>query len=468
MDERLFYAWNTWKRGKFKLPSGTIERDMHSKAVRSLKDREIVVFLGLRQTGKSTLAFQLIDHLLKDGILPERVFYFSFDDLSLRQELSASHAAFMGIVERYLGEEIEPVTRPVYLFIDEVQKLPGFVEYVKLFYDLKLPIKWVLTGSASLELKAQVKESLAGRVINIPVSPFSERETFDVLGLAPPDKRELWRLFLSGSGPDKKKLMKIEAGLLPFKSRIQKVFEESLVFGSLPAVVTAQDVPKKIELLKNYRETYLEQDIRNLVKEDKLWVYQRVMELLASRIGDLLNYSNIAAELEVTVDTVKRYCILLEKTFILKNVTTYSRNVRSEVLKTPKVYFTDLGIRNSLLSLNSLSQIERLGQMGMTLENLMFERLSSVIRQAEAGEMRLHYWRTKTKEEVDIVIETPERILPIEVKSDRRVQGKHLKGLRSFLGKEKEQTGILVGRFEKADILEDGKNRIYLLPHWML
>jgi len=468
MNERLFYAWNTWKAGRFKLPSGIIERDIQGKAIRSLKEKEILVLPGLRQTGKSTLAFQLIDHLLKEDISPDRIFYFTFDDLSLRQELSASYPSFLNIVEHYLGEEIGTLSDPIYLFMDEVQKVPGFVEYVKSLYDLKYPIKWILTGSASLELKAQVKESLAGRVLNLAVSPFSERETFNLSGFPPPDKKELWKLFLTENGPDRKRLMKLEAELLPFKTRIQRIFEECLVFGSLPGVILAPDTEKKTDLLKNYRETYLDQDIRNLVKEDKLWVYQRVMELLAGRIGDLLNYSNIASELEVTVDTVKRYCMLLEKTFILRNLSTYSRNVRNEILKTPKVYFTDLGIRNSLLNLTTLSQIERLGQMGMALENMMLERMDTAIKQLGAGEMSLHYWRTRTKEEVDIIVQTPERLLPIEIKSDKRVQAKHLKGLRSFLAKEKEQVGLLVGRYDKADILEEGKNRIYLIPYWML
>ena len=468
MDERLFYEWNTWKSGRDKPPSGIIERDIQARAVRSLKEKEITILHGLRQTGKSTLVFQLISHLLKEDISPDRIFYFTFDDRSLRQELSASYPSFRNTVEHYLGEEIGAASDTIYLFIDEVQKVPGFVEYVKSLYDLKFPIKWILTGSASLELKTQVKESLAGRVLNLAISPFSERETFNLLGYPPPDKKELWRLFLTGDGPDRKRLMKLEAELLPFKARIQRIFDDCLIFGSLPDVILARDREKKTELLKNYRETYLDQDIRNLVKEDKLWVYQRVMELLAGRVGDLLNYSNIASELEVTVDTIKRYCLLLEKTFILRNLSTYSRNVRSEILKTPKVYFTDLGIRNSLLSLTNLPQMERLGQIGMTLENMMLERMDTVIKQLDVGEARLYYWRTKTKEEVDIVVQTPERLLPIEIKSDRRIQTKHLKGLRSFLTKEKEHIGLLVGRYDKADILEEGNNRIYIIPYWML
>lgn len=467
MDERLFYSWNSWKTGRFTLPAGTVKRDIHEMAARYLVEREILVLLGLRQTGKSTLVFQLVDHLLEEGVSPDRIFYFSFDDLSLRQEISASHASFLKVVERYLGEEVEALHAPIYLFIDEVQKLPGFVEYVKALYDLMLPIKWVLTGSASLELKAQVKESLAGRVMNLSVSPFSEQETFSALGFAAPDKRGLWKRLLERDGPSPKELMKFEAALLPFKARLQKVLEEAMVFGSLPAVVLADNADKKAELLKSYRDTYLDQDIRNLVKEDKLWVYQKTMELLAGRVGDLLNYSTIAAELGVTVDTVKRYCILLEKTFILRNLTTCSRNIRNEMLKTPKVYFTDLGIRNSLLNLNSLTQLERLGQMGMVLENVVLERLYTTIGMVER-DARLHYWRTRTKEEVDIVIQTPERLLPVEIKSDKRVQAKYIKGLRGFLEKEDERVGILVGRFERADIIQEGERRIYLMPFWML
>lgn len=468
MDERLFYSYNTWRVGPFRLPEGIVERDIHYKAIKFLKEKEILSLLGLRQTGKSTLVFQLIHDLLyKEKIPPERIFYFTFDDLSLRQELSASFEALLRIVERFLGEELQGQGSLLYIFIDEVQKLPGFIEYIKSLYDIRLPVKWVLTGSSSLELKVQIKESLAGRVLNLSVLPFSENEIFKGYGYKPPDKGDIWRFIFEGIEPDIKGLKKLQARMLPYKQRTQRFFGEHIVFGSLPAVALTPDIERKQILLKNYRDTYLEQDIRNLVKEDKLWIYQKVMELLATRIGDLLNYSNIASQLEVTVDTVKRYCILLEKTFILKNLTTYSRNVRSEILKTPKVYFADLGIRNSLLGLSNLSQIEKLGQYGIVLENAIIKRLDTAIS-LMGYEAKLHYWRTKTKEEVDIVVYTPERLLPIEVKSDKKIQARHLKGLRSFFEKEKERVGVLIGRFEDVDILDDRKTHIYMLPYWML
>ena len=467
MDERLFYSYNAWRGGTFALPGDIVDRDIHDRALKYMHEKEILSLLGLRQTGKSTLAFQLIHDLLKDGVKPERIFYFTFDDLSLRQELSASFGSFLKIVERFLGEELQGQKTRIYIFVDEVQKLPGFIEYIKSLYDLRFPVKWILTGSSSLELKVQVKESLAGRVLALSVLPFSESEIFKGHGLTPPDKQNIWRFIFGETTPDKKALKKYQAGIMPYKQRIEKLFEEYMVFGGLPAVALSKDTDKKHTLLKNYRETYLDQDIRNLVKEDKLWVYQKVMELLASRIGDLLNYSNIASDLEVTVDTIKRYSMLLEKTFIIRNLTTYSRNVRSEILKTPKVYFTDLGMRNSLLGLNSISQIEKLGQYGIILENAIVEKLNTIAPFMK-HEARLHYWRTRTKEEVDIIVYTPEKLLPIEIKSNKKIQTKHLKGIRSFFAKEKEKVGVLIGRFEDADIIEEDKTRIYLLPYWMI
>jgi predicted AAA+ superfamily ATPase len=133
----------------------------------------------------------------------------------------------------------------------------------------------------------------------------------------------------------------------------------------------------------------------------------------------------------------------------------------------PKVYFTDLGLRNILLGLTSIAQLERLNQYGLTLENAVVNRLSAWLPLLNP-EIRLHYWRTRSKEEVDLVISAPDRLIPVEVKSDKKLQTRQLKGLRSFLQKENENIGILVGRFEDAEIIEEGKAKIILLPHWLI
>ncbi len=321
--------------------------------------------------------------------------------------------------------------------MDEVQKLPGFIEYVKSLHDTGYPIKWVLTGSSAIELMSRVRESLAGRVIHLPVYPFSEDEVFRVRGMAAPDKKAV-RAMVTGAQPiTEEELRSRQAALLPHRDDIERISEDILLYGSLPAVARAGDAERKLTLLKNYRDTYLEQDIRGIVKDDKLWVYQRVMEILAGRTGDPLNYTDIAGKTGVAVDTVKRYVSLLEKTFLIRELTTYSRNIRAQLLKSPRIYFTDLGIRNILLGITDLALLDKLKLLGTSLENLVAERIQAELFLTRS-EAKLHYWRTKAKEEVDLVVVTPQMFLPIEIKSDRTYQRRHIRGILKFLTREME------------------------------
>ena len=240
-----------------------------------------------------------------------------------------------------------------------------------------------------------------------------------------------------------------------------------LLYGSLPAVARATEGERRLTLLKNYRDTYLEQDVRGIVKDDKLWIYQRVMEILAGRTGDLLNYTDIASQTGVAVDTVKRYVALLEKTFLIRELTTCSRNIRAEQLKSPRIYFTDLGIRNILLGITDLALLERLNLLGSSLENLIEERLQAELTLTRR-QARLHYWRTKAKEEVDLVVATPQTLLPIEIKSDRSPQKRYLRGIVKFLDKETETKGVLIGRFDAVEVVRQDGWEIFLLPLWMV
>lgn len=467
MDEKIFFLNNPWRNGVYRLPDGIIERDMFPQACTCLDEPEILLLTGLRQTGKSTLARQLIHHLLAvRQAAPATIFYFTFDDLSLRHELGASFPTFLRIIEKLLGGDTAGFGR-LWIFVDEVQKLPGFIEYVKSLHDLGYPAKWVLTGSSALELMSQIRESLAGRVVHLPVYPFSEGEVFRVRGIPAPDKGTV-RAMLTGAQPlEEGELRRRQAALLPFRENIERISDDILLNGSLPAVARAADGGRRLTLLRNYRDTYLEQDIRGLVKDDKLWVYQRVMEILAGRTGDLLNYAEIAGQTGVAVDTVKRYVALLEKTFLIRELTTYSRNIRAEQLKSPRIYFTDLGIRNMLLGITDLALLERLNLMGSSLENLVEERLQTELllthRQA-----RLHFWRTKSKDEIDLVVVTPQRLLPIEIKSDRMPQKRHIRGIVKFLAKESETSGVVVGRFDALEVVRQDGREIFLLPLWLV
>jgi uncharacterized protein len=467
MDENLFFMNNPWRRGKFRLPDGTIERDLFPQSCACLGDPEILLLTGLRQTGKSTLARQLVHHLLTSRQIPANtIFYFTFDDLSLRQQLNASLPSFITNIEKLLGGTATAFGK-LWIVVDEVQKLPGFVEYVKSLHDIGYPVKWLLTGSSALELMSQVRESLAGRVLQLVVHPFTEGELFRARGMIAPDKSVVRAMLTCARPLDHTELLRQQANLLPFRHDIERATDDILLYGSLPAVAKATDGERRLTLLKSYRDTYLEQDIRGIVKDDKLWVYQRTMEILAGRTGDLLNYSDIAGQTGVAVDTIKRYVALLEKTFLIRELTTYSHNVRAELLKSPRIYFTDLGIRNMLLGITDLALLERLNILGASLENLVAQRLQTEITLTRSH-ARLHYWRTRSKEEVDLVVATARTLLPIEIKSDHSVQKRYLKGIGKFLSKEDEATGVLIGRFDALDVIRQEETEIFLIPLWMV
>ncbi len=127
------------------------------------------------------------------------------------------------------------------------------------------------------------------------------------------------------------------------------------------------------------------------------------MEILAGRVGDLLNYTDIATQTGLAVDTAKRYVFLLEKTFLITQLTTYSRNIRAQQLKSSRIYFTDMGIRNILLGITEMSLMEKLNLLGNSLENLVATKLQTELLLTRVS-ASLHYWRTKAKEEVDLVV----------------------------------------------------------------
>jgi len=290
---------------------------------------------------------------------------------------------------------------------------------------------------------------------------------FRVREMAAPDKKMVMAMLTCAQPLTEGELRHQQAALLPFRQDIERISDDILLYGSLPAVARAGDGERRLTLLKNYRDTYLEQDIRGIVKDDKLWVYQRVMEILAGRTGDLLNYTDIAGQTGVAVDTIKRYVSLLEKTFLIRELTTYSRNIRAEQLKSPRIYFTDLGIRNILLGITELTLLDKLNLLGTSLENLVAERIQAdlLLTRSQAN---LHYWRTKAKEEVDLVVVTPQMLLPIEIKSDRTYQKRHIRGIVKFLTKETETKGVLIGRFDSVDVIRQDGREIFLLPLWMV
>ena len=353
------------------------------------------VITGPRQAGKSTLAQELSPQ-------PRR--YFSLDDLDVVDAARRDPELLVG------GSQ--PVT------IDEVQREPDLLRAVKLAIDRKRSNgRFLLTGSANLLLMRQVSESLAGRASYLTLWPMTRREQRglgrcgiwdELLGAADeewldivsaqPDSPEDWRALVRRGG---------------FPT---------------PAVHmrTARD---RAVWFDGYVRTYLERDLQDLSSIAGLPDFRRLMRAACLRLGQLVNQTELARDVALPQPTVHRYLNLLETSYLLVRLPAYSVNRTKRLIKSPKLYWGDTGV-----ALHLAADPE---PAGAHLENLVLHDLLAW-RDARLAPAEIFYWRTTIGEEVDLVIETEGRVMPIEIKATGRPRlgdAAHLRTFRAEYGK---------------------------------
>lgn len=376
-----------------RLPRRIVKRSLIKKIIPYLKREEIIVITGARQTGKSVLLYQLIYNYL----LPktENIYYFNLD---IPKQLS-----FFESIDRL----IDLVTRSkgkTYIFIDEVQRLkePGL--FLKGIYDLHLPVKLIVSGSSALEIKSKVHEALTGRKILFHLDPFNLEE-------------------LSQALFPQKSFNKIIEDSLCFKT----VFKHYLIYGGYPAVALAGSSKLKLQLLKEIFQSYLEKDVKALLKVENENAFFNLIKVLSSQIGNLINKDELSNVLRIHKNTLENYLFYLEQTFILDLISPFYKNPRKELLKSPKIYFHDLGIRN--FAIRSFQDMDFRPDKGALFENFSY----LVLREKLNFSVPLHFWRTKSGAEVDFVIVPKLTPIPFEVKAKDLKEFKISKSLRSFL-----------------------------------
>ena len=195
---------------------------------------------------------------------------------------------------------------------------------------------------------------------------------------------------------------------------------------------------------------------------EKLDVFSSLIKILASQTGNILNYSEIASTLGVSLPTVKNYLWYLEKTFIIQKISPYFKNIRKEITKSPTVYFNDLGLRNYALGI--FGQVNRPDDFGFLFQNFIFNLLKTKIQFSAA---KINFWRTKEKAEVDFVINWGGKIIPIEVKYQGFKKPTTGRSLRSFINKYQPEKALVITKdFEQK--LKINKTTIEFLPFWQI
>jgi len=337
MFDRKLYQWqNPWKHDET-LKFDWVARSIIKEIQRWLKRKEIIVLLGSRQVGKTTILKRLIQNLLQEKIYPKNIFYFSLDDLGL-QALFKKPSLFISFINE------EGKTGRKYIFLDEIQRLENAGLFLKTIYDLKLDIKIIVTGSSAIEIRSQIKEHLTGRKIGLMVHPFSFNEYLSVYN------KGLEKRLASIEKWDQLEYIKAVDG-----DSLQEYFDSFIIWGGYPKIVLEKNSVEKEKLLSEIYKNYVEKDVGQFFKIKDFHSFNKFLMTLSYQNGMLFNLNGVSQDLGIYREKMELFVNILENTFIIKRLPPYFFSKTKEISKMPKVYFVDNGIRNySLRNLNPM------------------------------------------------------------------------------------------------------------------
>ncbi|MBM3859122.1 MAG: ATP-binding protein [Verrucomicrobia bacterium] len=330
----------------------------------------VVAVTGPRQSGKTTLVRNCFASKA----------YVSLEELDQRE--FASHDP-RGFLAQY----------PDGAILDEVQRCPDLLSYLQSRVDeARQPGQFILTGSQQFDLHAHITQSLAGRVALLPLLPFTRDE-------------------------------------LATAKRAPSRLDEQLVTGSYPPIYDRQLEPGL--WYGNYVSTYIERDVRRMVNVRDLSSFQRFLRLCAGRTGQLLNLSALANDCGITHNTAKAWISVLEASYLVHLLPPHHRNFNKRLIKTPKLYFFDTGLAAWLLGIKDAATLRVHAHRGALFETWVIGELLK-FRYNRALPSNLFFWRDRTGNEVDVLIENASALLPLEIKSGETVNASFFDGLENW------------------------------------
>ncbi len=345
-----------------------IKRTIEPKILANLFKKSVIVIYGPRQAGKTTLVKKILEG--QTGV-PSK--YLNCDEADIQKILLEANTSTS--LKQLIGEA-------KLVIIDEAQRVRNIGIKLKLLIDNFPDTQIIATGSSSFELANEVNEPLTGRSLEFWLHPLSTSEIY-----------------------------KKEDGLL-----FHRELETLLIFGSYPAVVTAPGLEEKKIAVSQISNNYLYKDLLKFQNLKSSEVVRKLLEALALQIGNEVSYVELGQTIGVSKQTVESYIDILEKAFIIFKLGPFSRNLRNELKKLRKIYFYDLGVRNSLI--NNYNPLTLRNDIGALWENFVVAERKKQ-ENFTGNRLSLYFWRTWEREEIDLIEEKGGKLAAYEIKRNK-------------------------------------------------
>ncbi|TVP78161.1 MAG: ATP-binding protein [Puniceicoccaceae bacterium] len=407
-------------------------RNWSSKGARLLNNFPALVVLGARQVGKSTFARQLgADWLYLD----------------LENPLDA---------ERILNNpELFFMDHPRHVILDEVQAHPEIFKILRgvIDKDRSQRGRFIITGSASFELIAQVSESLAGRVAIMEMHPLAQNELKEKPRAAFFDIFENPLSEVAGE-----RLLSLKSGLDnsgSFKSR------EAMLWGGYPEPALRRDSEFRIDWYENYFLTYIQRDILALFPKLDLIKYRRVIQMLSHLSHSIINRSEIARSIEASEKSVRDYLEIIEGTYFWRSLPAFQTAKIKTTVKMPKGHFRDTGLCCFLQNLHSASELETYPRLGNLFEGFVVEEIIRGVEASRARRLQYSHFRTKAGGEIDLILEGSFGMLPIEVKYGSNTPRTELRAMQNLMEIHGLPLGLVINHSPRPSRITE---KIFQIP----
>jgi uncharacterized protein len=428
MYKDILFEWNPWWN---KYTENSMERENTNKIYELLQLKEILFITGIRRSGKTTILYQLISKLINNKIDPMDILFIKVDDLRLKD---LNYKKIDEIIQEY--KTLKETTSKTYIFLDEIQELPDWEQYVKTIYDLNKDYKIIISGSNSGLLKKNINSYLTGRIISKEVYPFSFKEFLKYYQIDIINIKDIYT-------------KKIE---------LLKKYREYLNTGGFPEVIKAKESLRN-EILKNYFDTILYRDITEKYKVRNVIELKDFLIFILLNNTKQVNYVNLAKDVGLSRDTISNYVSYLSECYLLFLINKYSYSYKNQIKSAKKIYPVDLGLINAV-------SFKFSKDLGRAYENLVFIELKRRSKE-------IYYYKNTKNQECDFIIKEGLKITQaIQVTydlTDTKTKEREINGLLSCLNEFKLKEGIIItDNLEKEEIIDGKKIKFIPIINWLL